>query len=284
MRSRQPISNTVSFGSSSMFRVAILAATGRELLPVRAALEPWGKAHRDHQGPFSWETVRKDAVEINIIETGIGPVQASNAASTTVSCLLPHVMIVTGYAGALGPEGVGALIIATEVHDWTAERGHAPEMSHALLVEGAKTAARKAGLGWSQGAVLTVARVAWRATEKQTLGEASGALAVDMETAAVAKVANAAGIPFVAVRAISDKVGEDLPLDFSRCFGPYGVVHAIIEIIRHPFILKGLYRMKRQAEVASESLASFFRMFADGLVALHLAIESSSSLSKRALS
>jgi adenosylhomocysteine nucleosidase len=267
-----------------MFRVAILAATGRELAPVRAALEPLGKTHRDRQGSFSWETVRTDALEINLIETGIGPVHASHAASTTVSCLLPHIMIVTGYAGALGPEGVGALIIATEIHDWTTERGHAPEMTHTLLVEAAKTAARRAGLGWSQGAVLTVARVAWRATEKQTLSEASGALAVDMETAAVAKVAKAAGIPVVAVRAISDKVGEDLPLDFSRCFGPFGLVHVIIEIMRHPFILKGLYRMKRQADVASESLGSFFRMLLEGLVALQQSMESSSSLTRRALS
>jgi adenosylhomocysteine nucleosidase len=267
-----------------MFRVAILAATSRELAPIRSALEPFGTAHRDHRGPFHWETVRTDQLEIHVIETGIGPVLASNAASITVSCLLPHAMIATGYAGALGPEGVGALIVATEVHDWTKERGHAPETTDTLMQEAAKAAARRAGLGWSQGAVLTVARVAWRATEKQTLSEASGALAVDMETAAISKVAKAAGIPFVAVRAISDKVGEDLPLDFSRCFGPFGLVHAIIEIMRHPSILKGLYRMKRQADVASESLGGFFRMFLEGLVALQLSMESSSSLTRRALS
>ena len=45
--------------------------------------------------------------------------------------------------------------------------------------------------------------------EKLALGEAIGACAADMESAAVAKVAADAGIPFVAIRAIVD------PVDFS---------------------------------------------------------------------
>jgi hopanoid-associated phosphorylase len=45
--------------------------------------------------------------------------------------------------------------------------------------------------------------------EKLALGEASGACAADMESAAVAKVAADEGIPFIAIRAIVD------PIDFS---------------------------------------------------------------------
>ena len=55
--------------------------------------------------------------------------------------------------------------------------------------------------------------------EKLALGEAAGACAADMESAAVAKVAADAGIPFIAIRAIID------PVDFSPPEALLGAVY-----------------------------------------------------------
>src|SRR5687768_7050928 len=60
------------------------------------------------------------------------------------------------------------------------------------------------------GGVLAVSRnLLTSATAKSDLAHMTGACAVDMESGAVAKVAAQAGLPFLAIRAISD------PIDFS---------------------------------------------------------------------
>jgi hypothetical protein len=48
-------------------------------------------------------------------------------------------------------------------------------------------------------------------TEKRRLHERTGAAAVDMESHAVARIAAAHGVSFLAVRAIADPVGRDIP-------------------------------------------------------------------------
>jgi adenosylhomocysteine nucleosidase len=172
--------------------------------------------------------------------------------------LAPDALILTGYAGALGVAAVGEVILGTNVIDWTAEESNAAIQANPDLLGSARAAARNAGIGWTQGPVVTVKNVLWRASEKRALGGVSGAVAVDMESAVVAKVAITAGIPFLVVRAISDRVGDDLPMDFNLWFSPFGSFRCLLKVVQHPSILYGLYEMKRHADQASESLRRFF--------------------------
>ncbi|WP_161966101.1 hypothetical protein [Steroidobacter cummioxidans] len=50
----------------------------------------------------------------------------------------------------------------------------------------------------------------------------SGAIAVDMESAAIARVAQAWNVPFLAVRAVLDTSGEQLPRAIADAIGPEG--------------------------------------------------------------
>jgi adenosylhomocysteine nucleosidase len=109
--------------------------------------------------------------------------------------------------------------------------------------------------------IITVANVVWRASEKQALAIASGAIGVDMESAAIARVAAIGKVPFLAVRTVSDKVGDDLPLDFNLCLSSFGLLRGILEVMTHPFVLRGLYRMKCHADEADETLRRFFARF-----------------------
>jgi adenosylhomocysteine nucleosidase len=170
----------------------------------------------------------------------------------------PDALISTGYAGSLGVAAIGELVLGTQILDWTKERSSAPMCSSHALLEDARRAAREAGVGWTPGSVVTVDKVVWRASEKRALGEVSGAVAVDMESAAIAKVASAAGLPFLVARTISDRAEEDLPMDFNLWFSPYGSWRCLAEIARHPSILKGLFELNRQVSAASEGLRRFF--------------------------
>jgi hopanoid-associated phosphorylase len=70
----------------------------------------------------------------------------------------------------------------------------------------------------ASGTLAASRHVLTSAAEKLALAQDTGACAVDMESGAIAEVAERAGLPFLAVRAISD------PIDFSP---PSALLHAI---------------------------------------------------------
>ena len=68
-----------------------------------------------------------------------------------------------------------------------------------------------AGLGARTGAIYGGGAIVFDIAEKQRLATRTGAVAVDLESGPVAQVASAAGIPFVALRAIADPAWRSLP-------------------------------------------------------------------------
>ena len=66
-----------------------------------------------------------------------------------------------------------------------------------------------------RGEVLSLDRVAVTVAEKRELRERTGAVAVEMESAAVAAKAREWGVPFRCIKVVSDTAAEDMPLDFN---------------------------------------------------------------------
>jgi adenosylhomocysteine nucleosidase len=81
----------------------------------------------------------------------------------------------------------------------------------------------------------------------------------------LASEARHAHVPFVIVRAASDLLDEDLPLDFNLFLRPTGWVKGIALVLTSPTSLRGLSRLRRQSLVAAESLTAFFRRYATGM-------------------
>jgi adenosylhomocysteine nucleosidase len=241
-----------------MRRLAVLAASARELVPAESMFGLIDRPQHDHLGSFPHQVGQVGGLELHLIETGVGPERARKASETALLALAPDALISTGYAGALGVAAVGEVILGTTVVDWTEEDPHTLFQASPDLLGSARVAARNAGTGWTQGPVVTVKKVLWRASEKQALGVVSGAVAVDMESAVIAKAATTAGVPFLVVRAVSDRVGDDLPMDFNLWFSPFGSVRCLLQVVKHPSVLYGVFEMKRHASQASESLRRFY--------------------------
>jgi adenosylhomocysteine nucleosidase len=111
-----------------------------------------------------------------------------------------------------------------------------------------------------RGLLVTVPRIITTAAEKRQLGEETGALAVDMESAGVACRAAEARVPMAALRVITDSADEPLPLDFNRCLDSNGQFHygrLILLLARRPLAGGGLVRLGRHSALAGQSLASF---------------------------
>lgn len=241
-----------------MRRVAILAASGRELAPARAAL---GTVQSGRLGAFAREVGRVGGIEVHLVNTGMGAVSAFAAAEAVLAEAAVDAIVSTGYAGALGVAGIGEVIVGSEVCDWTNEPPRTVYRSDAGLLATAREAVGPARTAWSQGAVVTVDNVVWRAAEKQALGKVSGAIAVDMESAAIARAAASRNVPFLLVRAVSDRAGDDLPMDFNLWLTPGGRVRALAQLVRRPAILCALFRMRHQVEQGSQNLGRFFQVW-----------------------
>jgi len=111
-----------------------------------------------------------------------------------------------GLAGGLDPRlNPGDLIVADMVIDRRREV-YDTDLAWRVALFRALGAARPTG-----GAVLGSETLVASAEEKTKLRDATGAVAVDMESFAVASVAQEAGVPFAILRAVADPLWRDVP-------------------------------------------------------------------------
>lgn len=193
--------------------------------------------------------------DMALLETGEGPRNADRALRDWLDGHQARAVINVGMAGALDRSlQVGDIVIAREV------RGHNRrfDASRSSLFRRASTLANQ-----QVGVAVTVDEVVCTATDKRRLADAAGLNEmawVDMESAAIAAVCDERQMPYLIVRAISDRFDEDLPVDFNRCRDESGRVsnrRVIQAALLRPRAFKGLIELKRRAEVCATNLASF---------------------------
>ena len=97
------------------------------------------------------------------------------------------------------------------------------------------------------------------AREKQALRLRSRALAVDMESAAIGRLAREAGVPFLVIRAVTDTAGMDIPASVGRAVDDAGRVR-LLRLLRgamlHPADLAALLHLGRNFRAAHTTLAA----------------------------
>jgi adenosylhomocysteine nucleosidase len=94
--------------------------------------------------------------------------------------------------------------------------------------------------------------------EKRKLSSRTGAIAVDMESAAVAGVAREAGVPFAVIRALLDPVEMAIPdrvLTVVDEFGRLNVLKLIRQLVEHPGEVFCLLAMRRNFRAVQTALA-----------------------------
>ena len=178
-----------------------------------------------------------------LVRTGMGV-----ASARELERLLPgldgHALAVAGLCGAVG-EGLrsGDLVVATEVRD---EAGRVRPVPGARLLVGAL---RAAGLRAHAGPVASVGRVA--GPERRTELAATGAIAVDMESAHVAH--GVEGRPLAVLRAVVDAAGERLADPRTLRDGP----RALLALRRAAPVLEAWRRALGERRVLLASPRSF---------------------------
>ncbi len=227
---------------------------------VEAEFAPWRRRHAFRRKEYVHGSHRKgsdvcyssriDDLQLDVYLTGVG----WKGARTFLSSLLkqkPDLCISSGLAGGLKPElKSGEIVVAREA---LLVNGGKKFRSRPLLVELAEeTGATPVNL------FLTNTQVVCRAQLKQSMAEFGDV--VEMESFYVLTGAREQQVPALAIRAISDTVEEDLPLDFGWSMGRNGQINygkLLLQVGRRPHKIPAMIGFGKRSEKAAQNLADF---------------------------
>lgn len=216
--------------------VAALPAEGRCL--TRQNLRPGGEASL--------------AGSLRLQLSGIGPERARQAAEKLLSAGA-QALISWGVAGGLAPGlEAGALLLPTQVQLITGETYYADRHWRQNLWE------RLEGkLPLTMAPLHHTEAILASAEEKARLYRQTGCAGADMESAAVAKAAAGAGVPFLAIRAVADPAHFALPASALRAVDSEGRLQPralLTSLLAHPRDMLGLWHLAKHFGAARAAL------------------------------
>ena len=203
---------------------------------------------------------RLGAAEIIGVATGLGIVRAADTVRRALqSFASADLVIATGLAGALRESlQPGDLVLADRLI-LDAQRSDLEPTTVAIPsadLARCKAALEAHRLGFATGTILTAGQILKDGAAKRDAHTRTGALAVDMESAAVAAGALRRGLRFACVRAVLDTVDEEIT--GAELVGPDGEVRPLAAagfVLRNPAAIVGLARMMRGLNRATAALA-----------------------------
>jgi adenosylhomocysteine nucleosidase len=198
---------------------------------------------------------------ISVIGHGIGRRRASETARRAFD-LIPgaELVIGTGVVGALasglkpGDLILADRILATRDDAEIAEQVAAFDDAHLSAIGRSLNAA---GVNYSTGAILTTDRVLTVA-EKRNANKSTGAIAVDMESAAIAVEAAARDLPCIVLRSVLDQVDDEVAGAEAMAdeHGHVNPLAAAAYLMRNPGTVLKIPRMIRNLSQATTAIAN----------------------------
>ena len=235
-----------------MPHLAIIAALPRELATLARALR--ATRVRSSAGILV-QTAPLGATSdsILLITAGMGAHRASLAFASALAHGPVHTLLSVGLAGACDPNvKPGSVLEPNLVIDSRSGERFTP----------------RAHLGIAAPGTLVTASAIASPSEKSRLRQTYNAAAVDMEAATVARLARAHGIPFAALKAISDEHTVDLThlTHFTGSQGNFRTAAFVLHTALRPHRWRSTAQLGSQTKTALNMLTSAIHQF----IATHL--------------
>jgi adenosylhomocysteine nucleosidase len=192
------------------------------------------------------------AKQLLVAYSGTGYQNAQQAAELLITKGITH-LISWGCAGGLSPAlHPGDLLLAESIKD---------EAGNKIILDPDAYLHSKWVLAKSHdvhgGCLLSCSQVVMSSNEKNQLHLKTGAVAVDMESLAIAQVAQQHGLPFLAIRAIADPANSSLPCAVTDALNDQGDVvltKVLWSALRHPLQIPDLIRLGNHFKAAKTTL------------------------------
>jgi adenosylhomocysteine nucleosidase len=205
---------------------------------------------------------RQAGETIVLLQTGMGPARAARGVEILLERYSLKGLFSLGFAGAVDPHlKTGDVVIASRVVSLDNLAEKESYQTDRALMRRAVAALNRLAQGYCVGKIATVDQFVPEAARKRTIFEATGARAIDMESAAVAAVASNARVPVAAVRAISDAADLDLSAWYRHVIS-LGTMSAVLAPVCDEAINDLSETFKQNSLVASRNLS----VLAEGLV------------------
>jgi adenosylhomocysteine nucleosidase len=232
-------------------RILVTFALENEFAPWRK-LGKFRRISTDSQSKTYSTQIR--SADVRVVLTGVGRFAVQRALAHAFSERV-DVCVASGLAGSVkSAYAPGDVLAARAIFEIG---GSHTVKSDDDLVEIAERSGAKVVENF-----LVSERVIATAQEKQRLGSIGDA--VDMEGIHILLAAAQRGIRSIAIRAISDGVDADLPLDFSGVFDQNGEVsigRIVGRLVAKPRGLPGLIRLAHDSQRAASALANVLDAF-----------------------
>jgi len=197
--------------------------------------------------------------DIVVLESGMGYDNATRATETLSSEVRPDILISAGFCGGVEPDlGVGAVVVATRIV--TISGDMVVEVPVEFATAGCNFVAHQplSAHPVFGGTFVSTPVIMRKALIAALLPTGSPHTVVEMESAAIAIISAAKGIPFIGIRSVSDPAGEELGFSLDEFCDDQmriRISRVLLSIMRRPLIIPQLVRLGRNSRIAGVTLA-----------------------------
>ena len=196
--------------------IAIIVAMEKERIYITSELE--NCVCEEYSG-IKFFTGSYRGTDVAVAEAGIGKVAAAYTTAVTLMRYSPEAVINTGIAGGLGILSQGDVVAVSEAwqHDFDLTAfGDAAGKYCGKTDAALTTAVLNAVNGARTGVIATGDSFIADSVKARRIAETFGAVLCDMECAAIAQVCVSAGVPFAAVKVVSDGADDGAEIGYEE--------------------------------------------------------------------
>ena len=239
--------------------ILLLGAFGQEIDGLRRQLDieevVAGQDYKLYRGKY-------ENRDILLVQTGMGKKRAESATKSVLERYPVTAIISVGVAGGLNPElKIGTVVLCSTLYYANGSDQKDPKAesyaSDANLISLASEGPEDIKANCYIGSSVTELQLECSPQKQQELAETFHADVVEMESYWIARIASARGIPFIAIRSISDRGNDVQPFDqILTSDGKLLWKKAVVCFTTHPHYLLKVFTLYMQVRVATRNLTA----------------------------